>query len=74
MPESVKALGRAQEVLDRIVEVATNRQMAPSQVEDGLQQIYQGLVEIRRLISSFEGFAEALDHVNNAVAQMQGAL
>eukprot|EP00959_Pyramimonas_sp_CCMP1952_P069226 1444782-Pyramimonas_sp.AAC.1 len=74
MPESVKALGRVQEILDRMVEAATNRQLAPTQLEEGVQHIYQGVVEIRRLISSFEDFAETLDRVSNVATQMQGAL
>eukprot|EP00959_Pyramimonas_sp_CCMP1952_P262067 5480122-Pyramimonas_sp.AAC.1 len=74
MPESVKALGRVQEILDRMVEVATNHQMAPTQLEEGMQQIYQGVVEIRRLIASFEEFAETLDRVSNVATQMQGTL
>ena len=57
-----------QEVLDRMIEVVTNQQNAPtSQVEEGLQQIYQGVTEIRRLIGSFEDCAETLDEIHNAV-------
>eukprot|EP00959_Pyramimonas_sp_CCMP1952_P296624 6205229-Pyramimonas_sp.AAC.1 len=54
-----------------MVQVVTTQQNAPSsQAEEGLQQIYLNVVEIRRLIGSFEGFAETLDGIHNAVGGM----
>eukprot|EP00959_Pyramimonas_sp_CCMP1952_P123813 2588413-Pyramimonas_sp.AAC.1 len=53
------------------MQVVMGQQQVPaSQVEEGLQHIYLGVIEICRLIPGFEDFAETLDGINNAVNGM----
>eukprot|EP00959_Pyramimonas_sp_CCMP1952_P160631 3359365-Pyramimonas_sp.AAC.1 len=54
IPEGVRALGRVQEVLDQMAAVAMNVQSTPTQVEEGLQQIFQQLLQLRSIMTAFE--------------------
>eukprot|EP00959_Pyramimonas_sp_CCMP1952_P363330 7608275-Pyramimonas_sp.AAC.1 len=58
-----------------MVQVVTTQQNAPtSQIEEGLQQIYLSVVEIRRIVGSFEDVAETLDGIHHAVGSMANSI
>eukprot|EP00959_Pyramimonas_sp_CCMP1952_P229429 4796958-Pyramimonas_sp.AAC.1 len=74
MPEGVRALRNAQSVVDQMILVATQTQQFPNQVEEGLQQLFQGMTAIKRQLSGLEDFGEAIDTLQESVNTMAGTL
>eukprot|EP00959_Pyramimonas_sp_CCMP1952_P018809 397539-Pyramimonas_sp.AAC.1 len=74
MPEGVRALGQAREVIDRMVEVVTMAEQQPTQTSEGLQQIFQQVMQIRKMLAAFEDFGENLDTMQEQIQAIGSTL
>eukprot|EP00959_Pyramimonas_sp_CCMP1952_P181355 3791890-Pyramimonas_sp.AAC.1 len=54
--------------------VATQALSVPSETQEGLRQIFQGIQHIRNILGTFESFAKSLDTLQESINGLVGAV